>query len=187
MRDKFKLLQLHLDGVDLGFGIYGYDGDPKEKNDWPMTYVSLEHDRRGNTVHYQSYGEPLENGEIVIVKDLMRRLLTGSLKKNTKFRAFEPELQFNFLPNHELDRYGKEHYRYKFRKQGIIMTLEVFMDDSDNKGHVYWLRNSINVGFSAEDVELIYLYLCMITGDMDEDDDRIKTLIDDEIIIDYEY
>ena len=104
----------------------------------------------------------LQCKDIDTIKDRLKELLDNTLKKDDTYFCYEPDFNFEFIG-------------------GKWLTVNTYLWDNDNRtGQI--TNNKISITLGIKEIKQLYLYLKLITGEIDLKDNEIKQLIADNII-----
>lgn len=168
-------LKLNLEDLKFEFKIDKYI--PKKEDSW--TKVSL-HIYMKNAIDYKiNYQEILDNYDVDIIRDNLKKLLNDELEEDDELSFAEPDLEFYLSPKQDL----RDNPNLVYVKEGheiADVTMDLKMNLWDEKGAL--TSNYISTTFDRKEIEAFYYYLCLITNVLDKEDDNIKKLIKDRTI-----
>ena len=110
-------------------------------------------------VNYEISGEILISGEVTNLRDVLSDMLCGEMKDNQTLKCLEPDLRFDFKPSAE-----------------ELVIIVTFWD-----GRVP--RNSLMTMLKRSEIEALYVYLRLVTGEISRDDDAVVKLIDAQVLV----
>ncbi len=155
-------LKLNLNGLKFDLKIDDYSPNQMLEGKWANLSFSFEFQ---NIIHYsQNQSESLLCYEIDKLVFCIEKLLNNKIAKRTKLEGIEPDFTFIFNPkNHN-------------KQIDINMEMKVALW---NEG---LSDNSIIATFDRDNIEILYLYLSLVTNKVNSNDLRIRKLIEKGII-----
>lgn len=169
------ILKLNLDGLDFELAITGYE--PCEETNDIECNVSFHLKYCNNIVDYKvTNKEILTATEINFLKDFLQLFLDDQMQIDTFYRSSHYDFEFLFYPERE-----KEIIDDDIEDDTLDLTLELrthLWDDND-----VLTSTCITGFFDRTGTEYFYYYLRLITNELTTDDEKIKEMIDNKILI----
>lgn len=124
--------------------------------------VSFEYQFK-NIINYKKYNQKiLLHNDIDIIKNKIKELLDNKLKNDDIYYCYEPDFNFEFIG-------------------GKWLTINTYLWNNDERiGQI--TNNKISITLELNDIRQLYLYLKLITNEIDLNDNEIKKLINNNTI-----
>ena len=124
--------------------------------------VSFEYQFK-NIINYKKYNQKiLLHNDIDIIKNKIKELLDNELKNDDIYYCYEPDFNFEFIG-------------------GKWLTINTYLWNNDERiGQI--TNNKISITLELNDIRQLYLYLKLITNEIDLNDNEIKKLINNNTI-----
>ncbi len=147
-------IKFNSDGIKISLKITDYSAD---HNDYPWATTSL-YISFDDVIKYSiEHAEILENADLENIRETLFATLSHQLKSPKSIYFAEPDLEFTFKPN--------------------FMELRInFWHNGCTTG------NGIFISFGKKDMKQLYLYLSLITQEINLTDPRIISLIQNNIL-----
>lgn len=116
-----------------------------------------------NIINYKKYNQKiLLHNDIDIIKNKIKELLDNKLKNDDIYYCNEPDFNFEFIG-------------------GKWLTINTYLWNNDERiGQI--TNNKISITLELNDIRQLYLYLKLITNEIDLNDNEIKKLINNNTI-----
>lgn len=171
-------LRLNLCDVDVQLKISGWSKS-NTLNEWDDNWCNVELSIMGQYINYEPHGEILMSAEVVHLSHMLSDLLGGELKENAKVEFVEPDLQFDLRVRKRLYSIP-EQITYK---NGFI-DIDIEVDMVIN----FWYSgrlgtNRFIMNMNREEIEALNIYLKYVMGEIDIEDERIVSFIDEGMLL----
>ena len=147
-----------------------------ESDHWTQDEFSL----KGKYIDYSFDTEALMSGEVVYLRNALGALLAGRIEEAREVEFAEPDFIFRLSP--AVRRYsvpGKVWYKNGYVDLDIEMEMVIqFWCNDGALG-----TNQFSMTFDRSEIDALYSYLLLVTGEIGETDERITKLVSAGIIL----
>lgn len=166
-------LSLDLEGIGFRFRIRNYRQYSAEEilnyENWTRIDLSLQ---AGEWLNYHvTNDEIMMTNEIEDLRDHLELLLTDGLTEEYRLELLEPDFVFALHPKEDVRNNPTIVY---VRPGHEIVDIDVDMEIAF--WHEGLTANRLILSFDREEINALWLYLCMISGTIDKQDSSIQAL-----------
>jgi hypothetical protein len=166
-------LRLNLCDVDLQLKISGWR-ESENKEDWDDNWCYVELTLNSQYINYSPSGEILMSREVLWLKEVLHKLISGELERDYSLEFTEPDLQFDLRIAKRLYNIpGKIIFPKEYQDVDIDGDLIINFWCSDGLG-----CNTFSMGLDRSDLTNFYNYLRLVTNEIGRDDLLIRQMLE---------